>query len=339
MKVLVTGATGFLGGRVARALVEAGHTVRGLLREPARRPLTLEGVEIRAGDVTDAESFRRAAGGCEAIVHAAAWVRNWSKDRAVFDRVNVGGFRHALEAARSAGAKLVYTSSFVALGPTDGAVLDEESPRMPGKAHNDYERTKWEADRLAREAARSEVPVVRLYPGVVFGPGELTAGNHVVQSLLQHAAGKLPGLLGRGDRRLCFAYVDDVAKGFVTALERAAPGAAYVLGGENRTLVEMFEAFGRRTGIAPPTRRIPYAVAAAVGWVQRKRADWFGIEPELTDEVVGIYRHEWAYSSARAERELGYRITPFEEALAKTVAWLEETGTLAAARGEGGRRR
>jgi farnesol dehydrogenase len=334
MKVLVTGATGFLGGRVARALVEGGHSVRGLVRDPGRLPTPLEGVEIRAGDVTDAESFRRAAGGCEAIVHAAAWVKNWSKDRSVFDRVNVGGFRHAFDAARSAGAKLVYTSSFVALGPTDGTVLDEGSPRMPGKAHNDYERTKWEADRLAREAA-----VVRLYPGVVFGPGELTAGNHVVQSLLQHAAGKLPGLLGRGDRRLCFAYVDDVATGFVAAVERAAPGAAYVLGGENRTLAELFESFGRRTGIAPPARRIPYALAAAVGWVQRKRADWFGIEPELTDEVVGIYRHEWAYSSARAERELGYRITPFEEALARTVAWLEKTGTLAAARGERGRRR
>lgn len=339
MKVLVTGTTGFLGGRVARALVAGGHSVRGLVRDPARRSVALEGVEVRAGDVTDVESFRRAAGDCDAIVHAAAWVKNWSRDRAVFDRVNVGGFRHALEAARSVGAKLVYTSSFVALGPTDGTVLDEASPRMPGEAHNEYERTKWEADRLAREAARSDVPVVRLYPGVVFGPGELTAGNHVVQSLLQHAAGKLPGLLGRGDRRLCFAYVEDVAAGFVAATERAAPGAAYVLGGENRTLVDLFEAFGRRTGIAPPTRRIPYAAAAAVGWFQRKRADWFGIEPELTDEVVGIYRHEWAYSSARAEQELGYRITPFEAALAKTVAWLEETGTLAAALREGGGRR
>lgn len=339
MKVLVTGATGFLGGRVARALLDRGHSVRVLVRDPARRPITLAAVESRAGDVTDAESFRSAAVGCEAIVHAAAWVKNWSKDRAMFDRVNVGGFRHALDAARSAGAKLVYTSSFVALGPTDGTVLDEGSPRMPGRAHNDYERTKWEADLLARAAARSEVPVVRLYPGVVFGPGELTAGNHVVRSLLLHASGRLPGLLGRGDRRLCFAFVDDVAAGFVAALERAAPGAAYVLGGENRTLVELFEAFGRRTGIAPPTRRIPYAVAAAVGWAQLKRADWFGIEPELTDGVVGIYRHEWAYSSARAERELGYRITPFEEAVARTVAWLEETGTLATARGiRGGRR-
>jgi farnesol dehydrogenase len=334
MKVLVTGVTGFLGGRVARALVEGGHAVRGLVRDAGRRSIALDGVEIRAGDVTDAESFRRASEGCDAIVHAAAWVKNWSKDRSVFDRVNVGGLRNALDAARNAGAKLVYASSFVALGPTDGTVLDETSPRMPGEAHNDYERTKWEADRIAREA-----PVVRLYPGVVFGPGALTAGNHVVQTLLQHAAGKLPGLLGRGDRRLCFAFVDDVAAGFVAALERAAPRAAYVLGGENRTLVDLFEAFGRRTGIAPPSRRIPYAVAAAVGWAQRKRADWFGTEPELTDEVVGIYRHEWAYSSRRAERELGYRITPFEEALGRTVAWLEETGRLAAARREGGRRR
>jgi farnesol dehydrogenase len=207
-------------------------------------------------------------------------------------------------------------------------VLDEESPRTPGPPHNDYERTKWEADRLARDLSAGGSPLVRLYPGVVFGPGALTAGNHVVQSLLQHARGELPGLLGRGDRRLCFAFVDDVARGFVTAVEQAPPGSAYILGGENRTLVDLFEAFARHAGVPPPRRRIPYGAAAAIGWLQRKRADWFGVEPELTDEVVGIYRHEWAYSSARAERELGYRVTPFDQAVARTVDWLRSAGEL-----------
>lgn len=334
MRILVTGITGFLGGRVAAALRSAGHEVRGLVREPSRFSPEA-GIEPVRGDVTDAAAFEAAARGCEAIVHAAAFVKVWAKDRGVFDRTNVGGARHALAAAKAAGARLIYTSSFIALGPTDGVTLDESSPRAPGAAHNDYERTKWEADRLVREAAAAGAAVVRLYPGVVYGPGALTAGNHVVGNLLQHARGKVPGMLGPGDRRLSFAYVEDVARGFVAATERAPAGSAFVLGGDNRTLADLFAVFAAETGIRAPRLVIPYGVASLVGLLQRKRADWFGIEPELTDEVVGVYRHEWAYDSSRAVGELGYRITPLEEGIARTVAWLRGTGALPPREGAG----
>lgn len=333
MKVLVTGVTGFLGGRVAEALAEAGHSVRGLVRDPRRWVEPPEGAELARGDVTDDGAFRDAAKGCEVVVHAAALVKTWVPDRGAFDRVNVGGLENAIEAARAAGARLVYTSSFIALGPTDGTVLSEDSPRAAGEPHNDYERTKWTADLRAREAASAGFPIVRLYPGVVFGPGPLTPGNHLVGNLLLHAKGKVPGLLGKGDRRLCLAFVEDVAAGFVAAVERAAPGSAYILGGENRTLVEVFERFADLTGVAPPRLRIPYAVAALLGRVQRLRADWFGVEPDLTDEVVGVYRHEWAYRSDRAVEELGYRITPFSEAMARTVDWMRASGHLPGPRG------
>jgi farnesol dehydrogenase len=278
------------------------------------------------GDVTDPDAFRRAAEGCQAIVHAAAHVKVWDRDKRRFAEVNVGGLRHAADAATSAGAVLVYISSFIALGPTDGRVFDEETPRAAGDAHNQYEKTKWEADVLARRLAAEGRAVVRLYPGVVYGPGALTAGNHVAQVLVQHASGKLPGLLGPGDRRQCFAYVEDVADGVASALERARPGSAYILGGENRTVTELFDAFRVATGIPVPKRHIPYAVAGLVGRAQRLWAELTGHEPQLTDEVVEIYRHEWAYSSARAERELGYRITPFGEGIARTAAWLQERG-------------
>jgi len=207
-------------------------------------------------------------------------------------------------------------------------VFDEDSPRAAGKPHNDYERTKLAADRVAREAAANGFPIVRLYPGVAYGPGSITAGNHVVKNLIRHARGKVPGLLGAGDRRLSLAYVDDVASGFAAALERAKDGSAYILGGDNKTLGDLFAAFQEETGIAPPKMRIPYAVARIAGRLERWRAELFGIEPEVTDEVVRIYAHEWAYSSARAESELGYRITPLREGVAKTVAWLREKGAL-----------
>jgi len=328
LRVLVTGVTGFLGGRVATRLGAAGHAIRGFVRNPARWSNRPAGAETAVGDVLDAAALRDAAAGCDAIVHCAAIVKAWTEDKTEFDRVNVGGLRHVIDVASAAGARVLYTSSFLALGPTDGVTVDEDTPRASIAPRNDYERTKLAADALAREAAARGAPLVRLYPGVVYGPGALTAGNHVVKNLILHARGELPGLLGAGDRRMSFAYVDDVASGFAAALTRAKDGSAYILGGDNKTLVDLFAAFQAETGIAPPSRRIPYAIARIAGRLQRLRAEMFGVPPELTDEIVRIYANEWAYSSARAERELGYTVTPVREGIAKTVAWLRERGDL-----------
>jgi farnesol dehydrogenase len=328
LKVLVTGVTGFLGGRIAWRLAETGHEVLGFVRDRTRwadRPESAEPIE---GDVQDATALSRAAAGCDAIVHCAAMVKAWAKEKGQFDRVNVGGLRNVLGAAKAANARVLYTSSFIALGPTDGATFDEETPRAAGTPHNDYERTKLAADRVAREAAAQGFPIVRLYPGVAYGPGAITAGNHVVTNLIRHARGKVPGLLGAGDRRMSLAYVEDVTSGFAAALTRAKDGSAYILGGDNKTLVDLFAAFEFETGIAPPKMRIPYAVARFAGRLERWRAELFGIEPEVTDEIVRIYAHEWAYSSARAESELGYRVTPLREGIANTVAWMREHGAL-----------
>ena len=327
MRVLVTGVTGFLGGRVAQAIATR-HAVRGFVREPAAWTSRPPAAEIATGSMTDAASIHAAAAGCDAIVHAAALVKSWAKDREDFDRVNVQGLKHILDAARKTGARIVYTSSFIALGPTDGATFDETTPHANTPPHNDYERTKRAADQVARDAAATGLPIVRLYPGVVYGPGSLTAGNHLVQNLLLHAKGKLPGMLGPGDRRMSLAYVDDVARGFLTALERAPSGLEYILGGDNRTLTDLFNIFEKETGIAPPKLRIPYWAGRLVGRLQRLRADLTGKEPELTDEVVRIYAHEWAYASAKATRDLAYTITPLEQGIAKTVAWLRDQGEL-----------
>jgi farnesol dehydrogenase len=328
LKVLVTGVTGFLGGCVAARLAAAGHSVRGFVRDEARWSDRPNRAEASVGDVLDAASLRSAALGCDAVVHCAAMVKAWAKDSSAFDRVNVGGLRNVLEAAAAAKARLIYTSSFLALGPTDGTTFDENTPHASTAPYNDYERTKRDADKVAREAAARGASIVRIYPGVVYGPGTLTAGNHVVQNLILHARGKLPGMLGAGDRRMSFAYVDDVTSGFAAAVERAKDGSAYVLGGDNKTLLDLFEAFQAETGIAPPKVKIPYVAARLVGRVSRWRAELFGTEPELTDEVVRIYAHEWAYSSARAQSELGYRITPLREGVAKTAVWLRQRSLL-----------
>jgi farnesol dehydrogenase len=328
LRVLVTGVTGFLGGCIAQRLAGEGHAVRGLVRDRKRWADRDERIDAVEGDVTDDAAVRRAASGCDAVVHCAAMVKPWAKDKKAFDRVNVGGLRHVLDAARAANARVFYTSSFIALGPTDGTTFDEDTPHAAVKPHNDYERTKLEADRVAREAAANGFPIVRLYPGVAYGPGAITAGNHVVTNLIRHARGKVPGLLGAGDRRMSMAFVDDVTSGFSAALTRAKDGSGYILGGDNKTLVDLFAAFAAETGIAPPKMKIPYAIARFAGRIERWRAELFGIEPEVTDEIVRIYAHEWAYSSAKAEAELGYRITPLSRGIATTVAWLRTYGAL-----------
>jgi farnesol dehydrogenase len=327
MTVLVTGASGFLGGAIATRLARDGGRVRGFLRDPDSWMSRPDGAEAALGDVTDAASFERAAKGCSVVVHAAALVKSWVRDRRQFDRINVQGLGHAVEAARAAGARLIYISSFIALGPTDGAIADEQSRGEQTTFHNDYQRTKWVADQMAR-ALTGDVQPVRIYPGVVFGPGSLTAGNHVVGLLTQHARGKLPGLLGSGTLRQCFAYVDDVADGVARAIESAVDGEGYLLGGENRTVLDLFRVFESCSGVRAPKRKIPFGVASAIGRLQSWRAALLGVEPELTPGVVKIYRHEWAFSSAKAERDLGYRITPFDEAVARTTDWLRETGKL-----------
>ncbi len=324
MKVFITGGTGFLGGRVARVLAAEGCSLAALVRDPQRGGGRLPaGTRLVQGDVTDAASLRRGMEGAEAVVHMAAMVKRWAKDRSVFDAVNIGGLRNVLDAARASGVRTVlYTSSFIAIGPTDGRTIDESWVPRERAYFNDYERTKFEADRVARRAAEEGYPLIVVYPGVIYGSGELTDGNIIGQVGQKYVRKKLPAIVGPGDRRQCFAVVDDVARGHWLALTKGAPGSRYILGGENRTTQELLRVMESVTGIPAPKRRLPYWLASAAGRLMRLRADLTGAEPELTDEEVNIYRHEWAYSSQRAISELGYTMTPFETGVGALMRWL-----------------
>ena len=322
MKVLLTGGTGFLGKNVARQLVGAGHEVRLLARTTSNLALLPSGIEIARGDVADRPSFEDAARGCQAVMHMAALVKMWVPDAAEFDRVNVGGARNALAAARAAGARLVYTSSFIAVGPTGPEPVDESRVHDLKRFRNNYERTKALADVIAREAAAGGQDVVLLYPGVVYGPGELTDANLVVKMIRDHLAGRLPALVGPGDRLWSYAYADDVAAAHVAALERGPAGARYFLGGDNVTLVALFARLQKLTGVAPPRHHIPYGVASLLGRAMYLWADLTGAPPELTHEVVDVFREHWAYDSRKAEAELGYRRRGLEDGLRETLEWL-----------------
>ena len=322
MKVLLTGGTGFLGKNVARRLAAAGHEVRLLARASSNLSELPPGVEIVRGDVVDAAAFAAAAQGCGAVVHMAALVKMWVPDADEFDRVNVGGLRNALAAARQAGARLVYTSSFIAVGPAGPEPVDESRVHDLKSFRNHYERTKALADVLAREAAAAGQDVVILYPGVVYGPGELTEANLVVKMVRDHLQGRLPALVGPGDRLWSYTFADDVAAAHVTALERGRAGERYFLCGENASLTDFFRRLEALTGVPAPRRHIPFAVAALLGRALYLWAELTGAPPELTQDVVAVFREHWAYQSGKAESELGYRCRPLADGLQKTVEWL-----------------
>jgi farnesol dehydrogenase len=274
--------------------------------------------------------MRRAAFGCQAVVHMAALVKMWVRDRARFDAVNVGGLLNAVAAAREADARLVYTSSFIAVGPA-GPEPADESRRHPGGYRNDYERTKAVADGLAQQAVESGQDVVRLYPGVVYGPGELTDGNLVVKMIADHLHGRLPGIVGPGDKLWSYAFVEDVAEGHRLALEKGRAGERYFLAGENVSMDGLFARVAELTGVRAPRRHIPYGVARALGAAMWAWAELTGHPPQLTHQVVDVFREHWAYSPAKAQADLGYQARSLKEGLRATIDWLRERGMLPAA--------
>lgn len=328
MKILVTGGTGFLGRRIVSELAPR-HSLRLLVRRGSSRERFPAGVEFAEGDVTDRASLTRALAGCDALVHAAALVKILAP-REEFDRINIGGFENVLAAAEAAGSveRMLYVSSFIALGPTDGTTFDESAEPRDRAWINDYERTKTLSDRKAREAIAAGAPLAVVYPGVIYGPGEMTEGNIVVRHVLDLIHGRLPGLIGKPERRWNYVHVDDVARGVALALEKSPFGGRYVLGGENVTLGEFYPLVGRLTGAKIPTLRFPDGIAKAAGAVQKAWARLRGTTPQLTPDLVEIYKHDWAYNSAKAEKELVYRWRPLADGLASTVAWLKESGQM-----------
>ena len=307
MKVLVTGGTGYLGRAVVRALAARGHDLVIFARRASRSGLPGATID---GDVRDCAALERAAAGCDAISHSAALVSIWRRRRQDFDEINVGGLRNVLAAAATLRTpRVLYTSSFVAHPPRG---------RTEPILANDYQRTKVAADRVADEAVRAGSPLIRVYPGVVYGPGSFTEGNLVGRLIADHLKHKLPGLVGP-ENPWSYAYVDDVAAGHCAALERGRVGGRYALGGENAPQRRVFELVQQLTGQRPPPR-IPFPVAVLLGAAEELRVTLFGGTPLLTRGAVEIFRHDWSLDSSEAVRDLGYTITPLADGVKHTLS-------------------
>ena len=324
--ILVTGATGFLGWHVARQLIEAGHRVRALVRNPAGNRLALgelPGVETATGDLRDPDSLARAVAGCGVVYHVAADYRLWAPRPEEMYRSNVAGTRNMLEAARNAGVeRVVYTSTVGCIGFPEGGVGNEESPVSLSEMSGPYKRSKFMAEVAAREFATDGFPVVIVNPTAPVGDHDCKptpTGKMIVDFL----RGNMPAFLDTG---LNVVYAGDVAAGHLAACERGKPGERYILGGENLTLRQIFESLAEVTGIRAPSMRIPYAVAYAAGVASTGWAAVTGKEPRAPLDAVRMAKKKMWADSGKAARELGYSARPAVEALRRAAEWFKANG-------------
>lgn len=317
MRAFVTGATGFIGGRLARALVARGDEITVLARDPARAAAlaSLPGVRVVRGDVTDRASLDAALGGHDAVFHLAAWYALGIRDRALMERINVGGTENVLSAASEAGIpRIVHCSTVAALGrEKPGAVADEDVPN-PGVYGSVYEETKHAAHEIVLRFAREGAPVVLCMPGATYGPGD----HSMVGVLLRLYARRILVACPFLDTGLSWVNVDDVAEGFVRAHDKGRAGEAYILGGDNETIAGMFRRIAPHTGIRAPMRLPDWTLGAArpFGPLIAKA---LGQQPGLIDEGMTSLHGSWMFSSAKAERELGYSFRPIEDGVVATV--------------------
>jgi dihydroflavonol-4-reductase len=320
-RILVTGATGFVGWHVARLLLASGHTVRALTR--GGKPVPELDVEIIAGDLTDAASLAGAVAGCEAVFHVAADYRLWSREPNELYRSNVDGTRNLLAAAESAGVgRVVYTSTVGCIGFVDGGVGDESTPVTLEEMSGHYKRSKFLAEQVALEFARRGFGVVIVNPTAPVGDHDFKP-TPTGQMIVDFLRGAMPAYLDTG---LNVADVHDVARGHLLALDKGTAGERYILGGENLTLQQIFEQLSEISGVKAPTVQIPYAVAwmaAAVGGAVSRVT---GQPPRAPMEGVRMAKKKMWVTHAKAARELGYSAAPARVALESAVQWFRARG-------------
>jgi dihydroflavonol-4-reductase len=326
MKVFLTGATGFVGHHVARALAAEGAQLRMLVRKTSNLA-NLEGIagDTVVGDLADPAGLKSALGECDAVMHVAADYRLWIPDPTSMYKINVEGTRELLGMAREAGVRrVVYTSSVATMHfRTDGIVINEDTPVSLKDMVGHYKRSKFMAEQEAIQAATGGQQVIILNPTTPIGPNDAkpTPTGRIFVDFLN---GRFPAYMDTG---LNLVDVAEVARTHVAALTKGQSGHRYILGGENLTLKQILDKMAAITGLPSPTVKIPVAVAATYAFFE----EWItgrirGKEPRATLEEVMMGRKKMYASSAHAQQELGFRIAPVYPAMRAAIEWFRAHG-------------
>lgn len=317
MRYFITGGTGFIGSRIAAQLRATGHDVAAVVRDPERAmALGAMGVSLHKGDITDKESMRRPMAGADGVFHVAGWYKVGARDKSPGMRINVEGTRNVLELMRDLRIpRGVYTSTLAVFSDTHGRMVDE-SYRYDGPHLSEYDRTKWLAHyEVAEPMIRDGLPLTMVLPGAVYGPGD---NSSLGQSFALFLRRRLP--LAPMRTRLCWAHVDDVARGHILAMEKGRPGECYIIAGEPHDLVEAYAIASRITGLPQPPLRLPpwgmrglAVIMAAIGALVPLP---MAFAAESLREAAGV---TYLGSDGKARRELGYATRSLPDGLAETL--------------------
>jgi dihydroflavonol-4-reductase len=326
-KVLVTGASGFIGSAIAHKLVEAGFSVRALVRGTSPRAHLADlGVEFFEGDVRDRKSLDRAVAGMRYVFHAAADYRLWTRDPGEIFATNVEGTRNLMEAALGAAVeRVVHTSSVATLALRPDGVADESAPLRENEGIGAYKRSKIAAERLVEKlVAERGLPAVIVNPSAPVGPRDVRP-TPTGRIILEAVKGRIPAFVDTG---LNLVHVDDVASGHLAALRQGKIGDRYILGGQNVLFSQMLKDIAGMTGRRAPRVRLHWRALVPVAYVAEAAAVVTGREPFITVDGVYMARHRMFFGSAKAERELAYSYRPYIEGIEDSMRWFRAAGYL-----------
>jgi nucleoside-diphosphate-sugar epimerase len=324
MKYFMTGITGFIGSNLARQLATDGHSVNAIIRNTLAPEFENHpNIHLFKGDLQDTAVLRKAMEDCEVVFHLAAFAKPWSKDPEEPHRINVEGTINVFEAALANGVKkVVFTSSAATMSPSEGRLASDESTprRMP--FFNAYEVTKAKAEQIAKDYCGKGLHVVIVNPSRVYGPGPLNPSNSVTRMIVGYYKGTWRIIPGNGTKIGNYVFIDDVVHGHLLAAQKGKAGERYILGGQNITFEELFRIIGKVTGKYHRMLHLPLVVMTVAAKFLEFQNLLTGIPPAITADFVKKYLVHWSLSSDKAITELGYRFTPFEEGVSKTLEWL-----------------
>ncbi|MGF7079119.1 NAD-dependent epimerase/dehydratase family protein [Mucilaginibacter sp. UYCu711] len=330
MHIFITGATGYIGQQLALKLAEDGHIIHALIRDEQKGVLLAHpNIILFNGDILNRLSLLKAMTGCEQVYHLAALASVWNKNPNAFHILNVDGLKNVLDCCIEVNIKdVLFTSTAGVVGHAENMQAVCELTNPDPKLETLYEKSKVEAELLLKEYNKKGIRGIIVNPSRVYGPGLLTESNGFTRLMKMYIEGHWKIKPCNGKSIGNYVYIDDTVDGLISAMEKANPGERYLLGGINATYNEFFELVDQLTGVKRKMYNVPLPVMLLMSRIQLLMAEVFGKQPLITPPFVRKYNKHWIVTSAKAECELGYHITPLKDGVAKTLHWLTKTAPI-----------